>query len=55
MDWSETVRKAHALTGVKGYITFDQLHQMLPPNVRSEDLEILLSTLSDNGILVQDE
>jgi|1186.fasta_scaffold612423_2 hypothetical protein len=55
MDWSETMRKAVILAEAKGYITFDELNQILPPNLRSEDLESLMAALSDNGIWIQED
>ena len=55
MDWSETVRQAAAIAEAKGYVTFDELDQILPPNVQSEDIESLMSALSDKGIWVQEE
>lgn len=55
MDWSETMRKAVILAEAKGYITFDELNQIIPPKLQSEDIESLMSTLSDKGIWVQEE
>jgi len=55
MDWSETMRKAVILAEAKGYITFDELNQILPPNLRSEDIESLMSALSDQGIWIREE
>jgi Sigma-70 factor, region 1.1 len=55
MDWSETMRKAAILAEAKGYITFDELNQIIPPKPQSEDIESLVSALSDKGIWVQEE
>lgn len=55
MDWSETMRKAVILAEAKGYVTFDELNQILPPNLRSEDIESLMSALNDQGISIQEE
>ncbi|WP_375785578.1 RNA polymerase sigma factor region1.1 domain-containing protein [Bradyrhizobium sp. Pha-3] len=55
MDWSETMRKAAILAEAKGYVTFDELNRILPPNLRSEDIESLISALSDQGIWIQEE
>ena len=55
MELSETVRKAVILAGAKGYITLDQLNQILPPNLQSEDIENVMMTLSENGIWLRDE
>jgi len=50
MDWSETIRKAVILAEAKGYITFDELNQIISPKLQSEDIESLMSALSDKGI-----
>jgi hypothetical protein len=58
MDWSETVRKAAILAQEKGYITFyelDQILQMLPGTLQSEQIESLLTALSEEGIRVEEE
>jgi hypothetical protein len=55
MDWSETIQKAVILAEAKGYITFDELNQIIPPKLQSEDIESLMSALSDKGIWVQEE
>jgi Sigma-70 factor, region 1.1 len=57
MDWSEVVRKAVILGDVTGYLTFDQINDLItePEKVAPEDIEALLTTLSDNGINVVDE
>jgi hypothetical protein len=53
MDWSETMRKAVILA--EANVTFDELNQILPPNLRSEDIESLMLALSDQGIWIQEE
>lgn len=55
MDRSETARKAKILAKGRGYITFDQLNQILPPNLQSEEIESLMSVLNDNEIGLQGE
>ena len=55
MDWSEITGKAATFVEAKGYITFDELNQILPPNLHSEEIESLMSALSDKGIWVQEE
>ena len=55
MDWSETMRSAAILAEAKGYITFDELNQIIPPKPRSEDIASLMSALSGKGIWVQEE
>jgi hypothetical protein len=55
MDWSETTRKAATLAEHKGYITFDELNQIIPPTLRSVDIEGLMSALSREGIWIQEE
>src|SRR6202030_4388429 len=42
MDWFETVRKAETLAEAKGYVTFDELNQILPPIFQSEDIEAFI-------------
>ena len=55
MDWSETMRKAEILAEMKGYVTFDELNRIIPPTLQSEDIEGLMSALSDAGIWIQEE
>jgi hypothetical protein len=55
MDWSETMRKVAALAAYKGYVTVDELNQVIPPTLQSEDIEDLMSALSDAGIWIQEE
>jgi sigma-70-like protein len=51
MDWSEVVRKAIILGEAQGYITFDQLDDLVPADkVQPEEIEALLATLQDRGI-----
>jgi hypothetical protein len=55
MDWSETVRKAAIIAEATGHITFDQLNELVPAKTESEDIEALMSALSDAGIWIADE
>jgi hypothetical protein len=51
MDWSEVVRKAIILGEAQGYITFNQLDDLVPADkVQPEEIEALLATLQDRGI-----
>jgi len=58
LDMSQTaVKKMIADARVKGYITYDQLNQVLPPEqVSSEQIEDVMSMLSEMGInIIEDE
>lgn len=51
MEWSEVVRKAIIVGEAQGYITFDQLNDLVPAgNVRPEEIETLMAILQDRGI-----
>ncbi|MCP4818737.1 MAG: RNA polymerase sigma factor RpoD, partial [Shimia sp.] len=52
LDMSQTaVKKMIAEAREKGYITYDQLNQVLPPDqVSSEQIEDVMSMLSEMGI-----
>jgi sigma-70-like protein len=54
MDLSETMRDAVILAEAKGYVTFEELNQIVPPTFGPEDIESLLSALSDAGIWIQE-
>ncbi len=54
-DWRRQMRKAVILAEAKGYITSDELNQIIPLKPQSEDIESLMSALSDKGIWVQEE
>ena len=57
-DTSQTaVKKMIAEAREKGYITYDQLNQVLPPDqVSSEQIEDVMSMLSEMGInIIEDE
>ncbi len=58
LDMSQTaVKKMIAEARVKGYITYDQLNTVLPPEqVSSEQIEDVMSMLSEMGInIIEDE
>ncbi len=58
LDMSQTaVKKMIADAREKGYITYDQLNQVLPPEqVNSEQIEDVMSMLSEMGInIIEDE
>ncbi|KAF0675705.1 RNA polymerase sigma factor RpoD [Profundibacterium mesophilum] len=58
LDMSQTaVKKMIAEAREKGYITYDQLNQVLPPEqVNSEQIEDVMSMLSEMGInVIEDE
>ncbi|WP_342712005.1 RNA polymerase sigma factor region1.1 domain-containing protein [Bradyrhizobium sp. B124] len=52
MDWSELVRKAIELGEKTGYVTFDQINDLIeqPAEVEPKDIETLIIALSDRGI-----
>ncbi|MCP3466835.1 MULTISPECIES: RNA polymerase sigma factor region1.1 domain-containing protein [unclassified Bradyrhizobium] len=55
MDWSEVVRKAAILAEKTGHITFDQLNELIPSKMEPEDVEALLTALSEQGIWIAEE
>ena len=58
LDMSQTaVKKMIAEAREKGYITYDQLNKVLPPDqVSSEQIEDVMSMLSEMGInVIEDE
>ena len=57
MDLSAIIRRAIEIGGQHGFITFDQLNELLPPSVdrlEPEAIESLLEALSDRGIEVRE-
>jgi hypothetical protein len=54
MDWSEVIEKAIVLSAGTGYLTFDQVNGLItePVKAEPEDVEALLTALSDKGIRV---
>jgi RNA polymerase primary sigma factor len=57
LDMSQAaVKKMIAEARVRGYITYDQLNQVLPPEqVASEQIEDVMSMLSEMGINIIEE
>ena len=58
LDMSQAaVKKMIAEARTRGYITYDQLNQVLPPDqVSSEQIEDVMSMLSEMGInIIEDE
>ena len=57
LDMSQTaVKQMIAEARERGYITYDQLNQVLPPDqVSSEQIEDVMSMLSEMGINVVEE
>lgn len=50
------IRRAIELYGQRGFVTFDQLNELLPSaTTEPEDIEALMQALSDEGINVVDE
>jgi len=47
MDLSAIIRKAIEIGSQHGFITFDQLNELVPPSVEPEAIEDLLNALSD--------
>jgi RNA polymerase primary sigma factor len=55
MDWSELTRKAVILAEKTGYLTFDQLNALIPSSIEPEDIEAIMTALSDRGIWIAEE
>lgn len=54
MDLSAIIRRAIEIGDQHGFITFDQIDEILPSSVDSEEIESLLNALSDQGIDVRE-
>jgi RNA polymerase primary sigma factor len=57
MDLSAIIRRAIEIGGQHGFITFDQLDELLPSStdrVEPQAIESLLNALSDQGIDVRE-
>jgi hypothetical protein len=54
MDLQAIIRGAVEIGDQHGFITFDQLNELMPssPQLKSEDIEVLLEALSARGITV---
>jgi hypothetical protein len=57
MQRSEIIRKAVELSRQGGFVTFDQLNELLPSTTTApEDIEAVMAALSDAGInIVEDD
>ena len=62
MPRSDMIRKAIALGRDRGFVTFDELNELLlnelspATTIASEDIEAILGVLSDEGInVIEDE
>ena len=57
MDLSAIIRRAIEIGGQNGFVTFDQINELLPSyadRVEPEAIEDLLNALSDHGIDVRE-
>ena len=52
MPGSDVVRKAIELGRQKGFLTFGELNELLPSTTAPEDIEAVMTALSDEGIHV---
>jgi hypothetical protein len=55
MDWQAIIRRAVEIGGQHGFITFDQINELIPPSadrLEPEAIEALLDALSAHGINV---
>jgi hypothetical protein len=56
MGWQGIIQKVIELGRQRGFVTFDQLNELLPSaTTEPEDIEALMTALSDEGINVIDE
>jgi Sigma-70 factor, region 1.1 len=55
MERSEILRKVIVIAEATGRITFDQLNELLPARAEPEDVEWLMSALSDREIWIAEE
>lgn len=58
MDWQATVRRAVKIGSQNGFMTFDQINEVIPPSahrpVEPDLIEALLEALNARGINVTD-
>jgi hypothetical protein len=54
MDLSRIIRRAIEIGERHGFITFDQLNELVPLSAEPEAIEALLDALSDRGIDVRE-
>jgi hypothetical protein len=55
MELEKIVRMAREISGRTGVITFEQLNELCPKELKPEDVEALLEALRDGGIQIIDE
>ena len=55
MDLQKIIQTATEIGKRTGFITFDQLNELCPKELESEDIETLLTALGDQGIQVTDD
>ena len=57
MDWQVIIRQAVEIGDQHGFITFDQINELIPPSahrLEPEAIEALLDALSAHGIHVRE-
>jgi RNA polymerase primary sigma factor len=54
MDLSAIIRRAIEIGKQRGFITFDEINELVPSSVGPEMIEAFLEALSDQGIDVRD-
>ncbi len=56
MERQGIIQKVIELGRLRGFVTFDQLNELLPSaTTKPEDIEALMEALSDEGINIVDE
>jgi len=54
MDLSAIIRRAIEIGEQRGFITFDEINQLVPPSIEPEMIEAFVEALSDRGIDLRD-
>ena len=54
MDLSAIIRRAVEFGEQRGFVTFDEINELVPSSVEPEMIEALLEAMSDRGIDVRD-
>ena len=52
MNLTDAIQRAIRMAGPTGSITFEQLNDLLPSALASEDIEVLISALSAENIQI---
>ena len=58
MDWQAIIRRAVEIGDQRGFITFDQLNEFIPPSAHTlepEAIEALMGALSAHGINITEK